>query len=64
MRFCIFNFLLKFVIIDVFVEFIVGKKLCEVFINNEINIYLDKFYMKILFLIVIFFFSVRKYYYV
>lgn len=61
MRFCIFNFLLKFVIIDVFVEFIVGKKLCEVFINNKINIYLDKFYMKILFLKVIFF-SVRKYY--
>lgn len=53
MRFCIFNFLLKFVIIDVFVEFIVEKKLCEVFINNEIN--MDKFYMKILFLIVFFF---------
>lgn len=65
MRFRISNSSLKLVTIDAFVEFTAGKKkLCEAFINNETNIHLDKSYMKTLFSIAIFFFSVRKYYYV
>lgn len=64
MRFRISNSSLKLVTTDAFVEFTAEKKLCEAFINNETNIHLDKSYMKTLFSIAIFFFSVRKYYYV
>lgn len=53
MRFRISNSSLKLVTTDAFVEFTAGKKLCEAFINNETNIYLDKSYMKTLFSIAI-----------